>query len=194
VAILLNVEVSTLGPRPVSNAGQTNPAIGGVRQRKGRIGSHFRMEGRFPPLEMDAGRSHVADLLACELVPAALLIPQPELVIGTPGATAVNGAGQAGFSLVIDGATPGYTFRKGQFFNHVTLARRYLYSVQASVTANGSGQATLSVWPMLRIVPADNATLDFATPRIEGWLEFGKGWDVTSDFTIETDFVIEEAA
>jgi hypothetical protein len=143
---------------------------------------------------MDAGRSHVADLLACELVPAALLIPQPELVIGTPGATAVNGGGQAGFALVIDGATPGYTFRKGQFFNHVTLARRYLYCLTSPAVANGAGQATVSFWPMMRVVPADNATLDFATPRIEGWLEIGGGWDVTPDFTIETEFSIEEAA
>lgn len=194
MAILLAVEPSTLGPRPVSNAGRTNPAIGGVRQRKVRIGSHFRMEGKFPPLDMDSGRSHAADILACETVPASLLIPQPELVIGVPGATAVNGGGQAGYALAITGATPGYAFRKGQFFNHVTLQRRYLYSVQAPAVANGAGQVVLSLWPLMRVVPADNATLDFLTPRIEGWLEIDGGWDVTPDFTIETGFVIEEAA
>lgn len=194
MAIALSVVPRTLGPRPVSNAARTNPQIGGVRQRKVRLGSHFRMEGTFPPLTMDAGRSHAADILACETVVAQLLVPQPELVIGTPGATLVNGGGQSGFSLVLDGATAGYVFRKGQFFNVVTASRRYLHSVQAQVTANGSGQATLSIWPMLRVTPADNGTLDFSTPRIEGWLEIGGGWDVTPDFTVETSFDIEEAA
>lgn len=152
------------------------------------------MEGKFPPLEMDEGRSHAADILDCEFTPASLLIPQPKLDIGTPGTTLVAGAGQTGFLLSIDGVTPGYVFRKGQFFNHVTAARRYLYSVQAQTAANGSGQATIRLWPLMRVVPADNAVLDFATPRIEGWLEIGGGWDVTPDFTIETSFQIEEAA
>lgn len=152
------------------------------------------MEGTFPPLEMDNGRSHAADILDCEFTTASLLIPQPDLVIGNPGATVVNGAGQTGFNLVIDGATPGYVFRKGQMLNHITAARRYLYSVQANVTANGAGQATIRLWPLMRVVPADNAVLDFVTPRIEGWLEIGDGWDVTPDFTINTRFLIEEAA
>lgn len=194
MAILLSVVPSTLGPRPVSNAARTNPQIGGIRQRKVRLGSHFRMEGVFPPLAMDVGRAHAADILACEVTPAAILIPQPELVIGTPGTTLVNGGSQSGYSLGIDGATVGYTFKKGQFFNHITASRRYLYIIETDVTANGSGQATLSIWPMLRTTPADNAVIDFSAPRIEGWLEIGGGWDVTPDFTVETSFNIEEAA
>lgn len=194
MAILLNVVPMTLGPRPVSNASQSTPQVGGVRQRRGRLGSHFKMEGKFPPLKMDEGREHAADILACELVHASLLVPQPELEIGTPGATSVNGGGQTGYYLTLDGATPGYVFRKGQFFNHLTIQRRYLYSVQATVVANEAGQATLQLWPMMRVIPVDNASLDFVTPRIEGWLDIGGGWDVTPDFTIETDFSIEEAA
>lgn len=194
MAILLSVVPETLGPRPVSNATQTRPSIGGIRQRKLRLGSHFRMQGKFPPVDMATGRSHVADLLDCEATVAALLVPQPDLVIGTPGTTLVNGGGQSGFFLDLDGATAGYTFQKGQFFNIVTAARRYLHTVQANVTANGSGQATIRLWPMMRVVPADNTALDYLTPRIEGWLEIGGGWDVTPDFTTETEFDIEEAA
>lgn len=194
MAILLSPVPSTLNIIPVSNAGRTDPQIGGVRQRKVRLGSHFKAAGRFPPLTMDAGRAHGADMLACEVVPAQLAIPQPELVIGTPGTTLVNGAGQSGYSLTLDGATAGYVFKKGQLFNHITSSRKYLYSVQAEATANGSGQVTLSIWPLLRVVPADNAALDFATPVIEGWIEIGGGWTVTPDWTVETEFEIEESA
>lgn len=193
MAVLLSVVPQTLGPRPVSNAARTNPQIGGVRQRKVRLGSHFRMDGSFPPLTMDLGRSHAADILACEYTLCQLLVPQPELVIGTPGTTLVNGAGQAGSSLTLDGATAGYVFKKGQVFNHITATHVDLYSVQAQATANGSGQVTLSIWPMLRVVPADNAQLNFLNPVIEGWLEIGGGWDVTPDFTVESSFSIEEA-
>lgn len=194
MAITLSIVPSDMNIIPVSNAAQTKPQIGGVRQRKVRLGSHFRAVGRFPPLAMAEGRGHAADILACELTPASLLIQQPELVIGTPGTTLVNGAAQSGFSLVLDGATVGYVFQKGQLFNVVTSSRRYLHSVQASVTANGSGQATLSIWPMLRVSPADNTALDFATPRIEGWLDIAPGWTVTPDWTVETGFDIEEDA
>lgn len=195
MAILLDVVPSTLGPRPVSNAGVTTPQVGGVRQRRARLGSHFRMEGKFPPLEMDDGRAHAADILACELTPAALLIPQPDLDMGaTPGPTLVKGGGQSGFTLVFDGATPAFAFRKGTMFNIVTATRRYLHSVQAEAVADAGGEVTISIWPMLRIAPADNTELDFATPRIEGWLEIDGGWEVTPDFTIETSFSIEEAA
>jgi hypothetical protein len=194
MAVLLSPVPSTVHVIPLSNAAQTKPIVGGVVQRKARLGSRFRVEGNFPPLTMAAGRTHAADMLACETDVARLLVPQPELVIGTPGATLVNGAGQTGNSLIIDGATAGYTFKKGQLFNHITASRLYLYSVQADVTANGSGQATLSIWPLLRVVPADNAQLDFATPRIEGWLEIEGGWTITPDWTVETAFSIEEAA
>jgi len=194
MATLLSVVPTDMHIVPVSNAARTNPQIGGVRQRKVRLGSHFRVEGRFPPLTMDVGRAHAADILACEYTPAQLLLQQPELVIGTPGTTLVNGGGQTGSSLVLDGATPGYVFKKGQLFNIITSTRKYLHSVQAQATASGGGAATLSIWPLLRVVPADNAQLDFATPVIEGWLEIGNGWDVTPDFTVESAFSIEEAA
>lgn len=194
MAVLLSVVPSTITILPVSNAAQTNPQIGGVRQRKVRLGSHFRVEGTFPPLIMAQGRSHVADIVGCEVVPCALSVPQPEIASLPVTSTLVNGAGQSGYTLAVDGFAAGYVFTKGQFFNHITASRRYLYMVQAAATANGSGQATLTIWPMLRASPADNAVLDFLTPYIEGWLEIGGGWNVTPDFTIETSFSIEEAA
>jgi hypothetical protein len=191
MTVVLSVVPSDLEVVPVSNAAQTEPQVGGARQRKVRLGSHFMVKGKFPPLNMDDGRAHAADLLDCELDWAGLVLPQPDLVIGTPGTTRVNGAGQAGFLLVMDGATPGYVFKKGQLFN-VVAGRRSLHSIQAQVTANGSGQATLRIWPMLPAVVADNTELDFVTPHIVGWLEINTGWGVTSDFTVETSFTIEE--
>lgn len=194
MAVLLSVVPQTMDIIPVSNAAQTRPQVGGVRQRKVRLGSHFRAVGKFPSLAMAAGRAHTADIVACETVPAQLLIQQPELVIGTPGTTLVNGGGQSGFSLILDGATAAYAFKKGQFFNVIGPTRRYLHMVTADVAASGGGAATLAIWPMLRFSPADNASLDFATPVIEGWLEIGAGWSVTPDWTTETSYEIEEAA
>jgi hypothetical protein len=73
----------------------------------------------------------------------------------------VNGGSQTGRSLVTDGwpvsATPLYA---GQY---VTVNDQLL-QLTADVTANGSGQATISFEPPLRASPADNAAIEYLRP------------------------------
>lgn len=63
---------------------------------------------------------------------------------GTP---LVDGASQVGHSLNIDGCTPSVQFLKAGDRIQIENA---LYRVQNDVTANGSGECTLDVWPSLR--------------------------------------------
>jgi len=90
----------------------------------------------------------------------------------------VNGAGQAGKTLAIDGLTPTTTTgAKGDYFQLGSGATSRLYRLTQGFTANGSGQATLDFWPRLREVPADNAPLTLASAKglfmlntnIRGW-------------------------
>lgn len=66
----------------------------------------------------------------------------------------VNGAGQAGFSLVTDGWVSGeVVLRAGDMFQ----LDNNLYRNLNDVTANISGQATLDVWPRLKAHADDTA-------------------------------------
>ena len=73
---------------------------------------------------------------------------------GTP---LVNGASQTGEDLITDGWTINITniLRAGDYVQIGDV----LYMNTVDVNSNGSGQATLSLWPELRSSPADNAAL-----------------------------------
>lgn len=73
----------------------------------------------------------------------------------------VNGAGQTGRTLNVDGLPNSTTvLTAGQF---VTVGNQLL-QLTANVTTNGTGQATLSFEPALRASPADNAVVEFKNP------------------------------
>lgn len=79
------------------------------------------------------------------------------------GAPQVNGGGQSGNSLVMDGAPTSITgwLKAGDYFE---VNGEYKL-VTADVNTNGSGQATISFEPSLRYSPADNASINITTPR-----------------------------
>lgn len=76
------------------------------------------------------------------------------IATGTP---VVNGANQTGYSL----STRGWTSNTvGILLPGDCLQIGYrLYRVTASVTSDGSGNATLPLWPNLRDLPADGTTI-----------------------------------
>jgi hypothetical protein len=77
---------------------------------------------------------------------------------GTP---VVNGASQTGNELAIDGlptSAVGY-LRAGDYIQLGSAASARLYKVLEDVDTNGSGEATLNLWPDLRSSPADGATV-----------------------------------
>lgn len=73
----------------------------------------------------------------------------------------VNGGGQTGYALETDGWTAGAAiFAEGDYFT----VNGELKMVTADVTANGSGQATITFEPALRVSPANNAPLTIVSP------------------------------
>lgn len=77
---------------------------------------------------------------------------------GTP---LVNGASQTGNNLNIDGlpaSATGY-LKAGDYIQLGTGASARLYKVLEDVSSNGSGEATLNLWPDLRSSPNDDATV-----------------------------------
>lgn len=83
---------------------------------------------------------------------------------GTP---LVNGASQTGNELVTDGWTTSTTgiLKAGDYIQLGSDATARLYKVLDDVNSDGSGNATLTVWPDLRTAPADNAAITVANPK-----------------------------
>lgn len=168
------------------------PAFGGPTQRLNRKGSRWRAQVTLPPMTYAEALAWT-DLRA-EADTVVLNVPQPGLEIGSPGTPLVNGAGQLGSSLAIDGLTAGYVVRKGQYLSVVISGQRYLYEATAAVTANGSGQATVAIRPMLRASPPDNAVVEVAQPRIEGFVKTDVMFSVDAARLVGLTFEIEERA
>lgn len=79
----------------------------------------------------------------------------------TPGTPVVNGAEQTGNTLTMDGApisATGYLLA-GDYIQLSSGASSRLHKVLEDVNTDGSGGATLTIWPSLRTSPADNATI-----------------------------------
>lgn len=83
---------------------------------------------------------------------------------GTP---VINGASQTGGSLVTDGWTPGTTgiLKAGDYIQLGAGATSRLHKVLDDVDSDGSGNATLQIWPDLRESPSDNATITVTNPK-----------------------------
>ncbi len=93
------------------------------------------------------------------------------LPAGAAAEAAVNGAGQLGQSLIIDGLTAGQTNAlAGQKvsidleFDEVGVTRRQVAVLLADLVANGSGQGTLQLSTPLRSAPLNNAIVRLSQP------------------------------
>lgn len=178
-------------PDKVSSSIDQRSATGSNLQRGMRKGSHYIVEFVMQPLTAVLARVWLD--LRTEADTVIVPLYQPDIVIGTPGTTLVNGSGQAGANLSIKGFAPGYVVQKGQAFNHIgSDGVRRLYIADAAVTANGSGIAVVPLETMLNWPPINNEVVTFSDVRIEGfasvekgsWLQDGNGYH-NIRFTVE---------
>lgn len=114
----------------------------------------------------------------------------------TPGTPLVNGSGQSGNSLAIDGCPTSRTgwLLAGSYIQLGSAATSRLYKVLEDVNTNGSGQATLTLWPNLRTSPADNAALTLTSPKtVFRRTEDKISWAVDVNGHRSISFPVEEA-
>ena len=181
-------------PRLMQYGGILRPALGGPTQRINRLGSRWAIDVTMPPMAEAQGRVWIARLVAGQSEGAILEWPQPEFDAGAPGTILVDGAAQTGMTLNLDGATPSYVAREGQFFGMPVAGRNYLYQVRTQ-TVFTAGAAALPIQPMIRKSPADNAECEFGKPLIEGWIIGDElAWSRSVERHYGIQFTIEEAA
>lgn len=180
-------------PRLITARNELTPAFGGTVQRLNRKGSRYALAVELPPMKyVDA---LAWDDLMAEVDTVLMGVPQPGLVIGAPGTPLVNGAGQSGSSLTLDGLTGGYVIRKGQWLSVVISGRRFLYRAASAATAAGGGAVTVALRTMLRSPPPDNAVVEIAAPMIEGFARMADdALAVGIEHLVSLSFTIEERA
>jgi hypothetical protein len=124
-----------------------------------------------PPMhryDADAWQSFV---LACRGMVNCFLLGDPTTALPkgvASGSPVVSGAGQTGYSLVTRGWTPSTMslLRAGDYIqigSLSTLSAGFaprLYRLTDNAVSDGSGNATLSVWPNLRDLPADGTAIN----------------------------------
>lgn len=179
--------------RPVRQTEVQSAAAGGARLPINRTGDHWSVEVDTGALGIVCARELLADILrgAGEMV--RVYIPQPGIDTGAPGAPRVKGGDQAGSTLLVDGLTPYFAVRKGWFVTVVTDGVGRPYLVTGEVIADAAGEATLPLWPMLHVQPADNDAVEIAEPYLDGLIvEGGEENSGLLPVGVPDSFVIEE--
>jgi len=168
-------------------------AISGRRQVRQIGGQFWQMTASFPPLTRAEFAPIYAFIIAQRgqygsfaLTPPIVSTGQGDL-LGTP---LVNGGSQSGRSLITDGWNAStLNLKAGDFIK--LSGHDKVYMITADSTADGTGNATLSIEPALIETPSDNETLTVSAVPFQVALagevqEFETG--TTGLFSIELEF------
>jgi len=126
-------------------------------------GEMLTISGTLPLMTKEQAEEYVSFLFKLKgrwgtfLFPIPLSTPQG-VATGTP---LVNGAGQTGNTLAIDGMTPNTTniFKAGDWINIGSGSSTRLHKILNDANTNASGEVTVDIWPAHRSSPADNAAI-----------------------------------
>lgn len=129
----------------------------------------WTLEFELPPMARDAGESVEAFLAALRGRLGTFLlgprhVTRPRGTVNLTGVT-VNGGGQTGRSLAVAGMGASKTLLAGDWLQLGGGTSTRIHRVVEDVTANGSGQATLTIEPALRYSPADGDTVRLNAPE-----------------------------
>lgn len=130
-------------------------------------GERWLIDASLPPMRRAVAEEYIAFFTALKGRYGTFLMRIPAhraaqgAVSGTP---LVAGESQTGATLDIDGLALSTTaiVKAGDFFNLGTGSSTRLHKSLTTVNSDGSGAATLSIWPALRESPTDNSAVTFA--------------------------------
>lgn len=127
-------------------------------------GQMWQADVTLPPMKRADAEQWIAWLISLRGQYGTFLMGDP--LGGTPrgvatGTPLVNGAGQTGGSLVLDGATINVTgwLKAGDYIQLGSSTTARLHKVLADASSDGSGNVTLDLWPHIRTAPDDNAAI-----------------------------------
>lgn len=133
-------------------------------QAQASAGQMWEADVSLPPMKRADAEVWIAWLTSLRGQYGTFLMGDPSAATarGTLGGTPlVNGADQTGATLEIDGATADVAnwLRSGDYIQLGAASSATLHKVLEDVSTDGSGQATLTLWPHIRTAPADDSTV-----------------------------------
>lgn len=132
----------------------------GQTQTYDLMNSFWMGTASFPPMNRYAYDAWSSFIPECRGMLNCFLLGDPKATYpkgSALGSPVVSGANQTGYSLNTRGwqaSTVGLLL----FGDYIQIGYR-LYKVLDTVTSDGSGNATISIWPNLRDLPADGTTI-----------------------------------
>jgi hypothetical protein len=170
-----------------------------VQQVYRYTGQFWEADITLPPMKRADAEYWISFLLKLNGPYGTFLMGDPNgatargVATGTP---LVNGSGQTGNELVTDGWTTSTTgiLKAGDYIQLGTGATSRLYKVLDDVNSDGSGNATLTVWPDLRSAPADNAAITVSNTKTTFRLNSAQtSWDINEATIYGLTFGAREA-
>lgn len=177
--------------------GVLSPFLGGPEQRINRVGTRFGIRVTYPPLDAATdGMLFVARLMRAKLDRLVMRWPLDGFDPGSPGNPKVGAATAGGSVLPLKGLSAGYAVREGQWFSIVHAGRRYLHLFVANGVADGSGNLSALIFPMLRTALSVDDVIEIAQPMIEGHVLPGDElkWQASLSRRLSLSFSVVEAA
>lgn len=133
-------------------------------------GEWWEAEVTLPPMKRATAEQVAAFLIKMKGQYGTFLLGDPANTsprgVGT-GTPLVNGASQTGSSLVTDGWTVSTTgiLKAGDWIQLGSGATTTLHKVLDDVNSDGSGNATIEIFPSLRSSPSDDAAITVSSPK-----------------------------
>ena len=151
-------------------------------------GQWWEAEVTLPPMKRDDAETVAAFLIKLNGQYNTFNLGDPANTaprgVGT-GTPLVKGGSQTGSSLVTDGWTTSTTgiLKAGDWIQLGSGSSSRLHKVLDDVNSDGSGNATISIWPDLRSSPSDNDAITVSSPK--------GTWRLASN---EVNYSIDEAS
>jgi hypothetical protein len=169
--------------RPVSVVGMFASEFTGTQQTYAHPGQFLTASVSFPPMKREDAAGIVAALMSTQGTRGTFYFGDPQWTsprgIGT-GTPLVSGASQTGQDLITDGWTISQTgiMKAGDWVQVGSGSTQQLCMVLADADSDGSGNATLSLFPRIRTAFADNTSLTVSSPtgvwRLMQAIDFGQ--------------------
>lgn len=165
-----NVGIRAMNIRARTVVGISSSPFTGQQQVYKHQGEWWEAEVTLPPMKRATAEQVAAFLIKMKGQYGTFLLGDPANTsprgVGT-GTPLVNGAGQTGSSLVTDGWTVSTTgiLKAGDWIQLGSGSTTTLHKVLDDVNSDGSGNATLEIFPSLRSSPDDDATITVSSPK-----------------------------
>lgn len=153
---------------PASFSAMTQSPWTAAQQVQLNQGQMWTISIDLPPMGESDARDWLSTLISLRGQYGTFLYGNPKMKQprGNWGsAPVISGDNQTGQELAVGGLPANAVIRAGDFFQIGNGSTARLYMVTQDATADGSGDATLDIWPRLRTATTNGAAIVASSPR-----------------------------